>query len=198
MVTSGSKQDMETGRCDWCEGDPLYIRYHDEEWGVPERESLALFERLALEGMQAGLSWRTILTKRVHMQSVFFGFDPVRLAVAGVWDIENWLKDPGVIRHRGKLEALLDNARAMLKMEEPFGEFLWSFVGGTPIQNRWRALSEVPSTTPASRAMADALKRRGFRFVGPTICYAFMQGAGLVNDHLVSCPAHAKCAALGR
>lgn len=198
MVTAGSKQDKEPGRCDWCEGDPLYIRYHDEEWGVPERESLALFERLALEGMQAGLSWRTILAKRAHMQSVFYGFDPVRLAVAGAWDIENWLKDSRVIRHRGKLEALLANARAMLKMQEPFGEFLWSFVGGTPIQNRWRALSEVPSTTPASRAMADALKRRGFRFVGPTICYAFMQSAGLVNDHLVGCAAHARCAALGR
>ena len=189
---------MEPGRCGWCEGDPLYIRYHDEEWGIPVHESLALYERLVLEGMQAGLSWLTILKKRAHMQSVFQGFDPVRLAVAGPLDIENWLKDPGVIRHRGKLQALVDNARAMLNMQDPFDEFLWSFVDGVPTQNRWRALSDVPSTTPASRAMADALKRRGFRFVGPTVCYAFMQSAGLVNDHLVSCPAHAKCAALAR
>ena len=189
---------MESGRCGWSEGDPLYIRYHDEEWGVPVHEPLVLYERLVLEGMQAGLSWLTILKKRAHMQSVFHGFDPVRLAVAGPLDIENWLEDPGVIRHRGKLEALVNNARAMLKMQDPFDEFLWSFVDGAPTQNRWRTLSDVPSTTPASEAMAVALKHRGFRFVGPTICYAFMQSAGLVNDHLVSCPAHAKCAALAR
>ena len=196
MVTSGSKRQKDSGRCGWCEGHPLYIRYHDEEWGVPERESLALFEKLLLEGMQAGLSWLTILTKRAHMQSVFYGFDPVRLAVAGPLDVENWLQDSGVVRHRGKLEALVVNARAMLGMHEPLAEMLWSFVDGVPVQNRWRTLSEVPSATPASRAMADALKRRGFRFVGPTVCYAFMQSAGLVNDHLVDCPAHAKCAAL--
>ena len=196
MVTSGSKRQKDAGRCGWCEGHPLYIRYHDEEWGVPERESLALFEKLLLECMQAGLSWLTILTKRAHMQSVFHGFDPVRLAVAGPLDVENWLQDPGVVRHRGKLEALVVNARAMLGMQQPLAEMLWSFVDGTPVQNRWRTLSEVPSATPASRAMADALKRRGFRFVGPTVCYAFMQSAGLVNDHLIDCPAHAQCAAL--
>ena len=198
MAGSGSKREVESGRCGWCEGDPLYIRYHDEEWGVPVHEPLALYERLVLEGMQAGLSWLTILKKRAHMQSAFHGFDPVRLAVAGPLDIENWLEDPGVIRHRGKLEALVNNARAMLKMQDPFDEFLWSFVDGAPIQNRWRTLSDVPSTTPASTAMAGALKRHGFRFVGPTICYAFMQSAGLVNDHLVSCPAHETCAALAR
>ena len=189
---------MESRRCDWCEGNPLYVRYHDEEWGVPIFASRPLFERLVLEGMQAGLSWLTILLKRAHMQSVFYGFDPDRLAVAGPRDIDAWLRDPGVIRHRGKLEALVVNARAMLKMEEPFAEFLWSFVGGAPVQNRWRTNSEVPSMTPASRKLAAELKRAGFRFVGPTICYAFMQSTGLVNDHLVSCPAHAKCAALAR
>lgn len=198
MAPSGSKRERESGRCGWCGADPLYIRYHDEEWGVPEHEPLALFERLALEGMQAGLSWLTVLKKRPHMQAVLYGFDPVRLAVAGPRDVESWLQDPGLIRHRGKLEALPVNARAMLRMREPFAEYLWSFVGGAPIQNRWRSLSEVPSAIPASREMAAALKSRGFRFVGPTVCYAFMQAAGLVNDHLVGCPAHAKCAALAK
>ena len=198
MAASGSKRHKEPRKCEWCERDSLYVRYHDEEWGVPVYESLDLFERLVLEGMQAGLSWLTILKKREHMRSVLYGFDPVRLAVAGPRDVEAWLQDSGLIRNRGKLDALVVNARLMLKMREDFSGFLWSFVGGTPIQNRWRALAEVPSSTPASTAMAAELKLRGFRFVGPVICYAFMQSAGLVNDHLVDCPAHAKCAALAR
>ena len=196
MAPSGSKSQGQSGRCGWAGNDPLYVRYHDEEWGVPVHESQALFERLMLEGMQAGLSWLTILRKRAHMQEAFFGFDAVRLAAAEPGNVQAWLEDPGVIRHRGKLEALIGNARAMLEMPEPFSEFLWTFVGGSPIQNRWQALPEVPAATGASHSMARELKRRGFRFVGPTICYAFMQSAGLVNDHLIGCPAHAACAAL--
>lgn len=198
MAAQGSKVAGQDSRCDWCKADPLYIRYHDEEWGVPVYQPQSLLERLLLEGMQAGLSWLTVLKKRAHMQEAFFGFDPVLLATAQPRDIEAWLDDPGVIRHRGKLEALLANARAMQRMPEPFPEFLWSFVDGVPMQNRWRSASEVPATTATSGAMAKALKARGFRFVGAITCYAFMQSAGLVNDHLVSCPAHAKCAGLGR
>ena len=182
-------------RCAWCLSHPLYIRYHDEEWGVPEYDSAALFERLLLEGMQAGLSWLTVLKKRAHMRKAFFGFDQTRLAGATSAERETWLQDPGVIRHRGKLNALVANAQATLDMRVPLSEFLWSFVDGVPIQNHWRAPSEVPSTTETSHRMAKALKSHGFRFVGPTICYAFMQSAGLVNDHLASCPAHSRCAA---
>ena len=185
-------------RCDWCRSHPLYIEYHDEEWGVPEFDSRALFERLLLEGMQAGLSWLTVLKKRAHMREAFFAFDPVRLAAATSEDLEGWLRDPGVIRHRGKLAALVANARAERSMQEPLGGYLWSFVDGVPIQNHWRELRDVPGYTEASQKMAKALKRLGFQFVGPTICYAFMQSAGLVNDHLVNCPAHARCAALAR
>ena len=151
-----------------------------------------------LEGMQAGLSWLTVLKKRARMQELFFGFDPYRLASVDAGEIDAWLEDPGIIRHRGKLSALVTNARAMLEMEESFREFLWSFVGGTPIQNRWRSLGEAPAVTAGSKAMAADLKALGFRFVGPTICYAFMQSAGLVNDHLISCPAHAMCAGISR
>ena len=198
MAAQGSKAAGQDTRCDWCKGDPLYRRYHDEEWGVPVYDPQNLLERLLLEGMQAGLSWLTILKKRARMQEAFFAFDPALLAAARPRDIEAWLDDPGVIRHRGKLEALVANARAMREMPEPFPEFLWSFVDGAPVQNRWRSLQQVPATTAASTAMAAALKVRGFRFVGPTTCYAFMQSAGLVNDHLVSCPAHAQCAGLAR
>lgn len=169
------------------------LRYHDTEWGVPVREPGALFERLILEGMQAGLSWRTILVKRPHMARVFHGFDPERLAAAGDADLARWLEDPGVIRHRGKLTAMVGNARHFLQLVDPV-DFVWSFVDGAPILNRWRAGAEVPSKTPASVAMSKALRKRGFRFVGPTICYAFMQSAGLVNDHLVSCFRHAELA----
>ncbi len=192
------EQETGSARCDWCASHPLYIQYHDEEWGVPVYDSRALFERLQLEGMQAGLSWLTVLKKRAHMREAFFEFDPVRLADAIPSDMAGWLQDPRVIRNRGKLSALVTNARAMLEMREPLADYLWSFVDGVPIQNHWRALSQVPATTPLSHDMARALKRRGFRFVGPTICYALMQSAGLVNDHLESCPAYARCAAAAR
>ena len=187
--------DMSKSRCPWSLSDEDMLRYHDTEWGVPVRAPRALFERLILEGMQAGLSWRTILVKRPHMTRVFHAFDPERLAVADGDDLAGWLADPGVIRHRGKLTAMVDNARHFLELPDP-GAFLWSFVDGAPIQNRWREGAAVPSKTPASVAMSKALRQRGFRFVGPTICYAFMQSAGLVNDHVVDCFRHEEVARL--
>ena len=180
-------------RCGWCGDDPLYVAYHDHEWGLPERDPKILFERLVLESMQAGLSWYTILKKREHMRERLFAFDPARLARAGDAEVKVWLKDPGVIRHRGKLEAMISNARSYLRLED-FSGFLWSVVDGAPRLNRWRCLRDVPSDSAESRELARMLKSAGFRFVGPTTCYAFMQSAGLVNDHLVSCPAHRRCA----
>lgn len=176
----------------------MYVAYHDDEWGVPVDDARALFERLILEGMQAGLSWLTVLRKREHMRDRFFEFDLRRLHEHGEAELPSWLEDAGLIRHRGKLEALIGNARACLELGDGFPEFIWSFADGAPKQNRWRSLQQVPSSTGASTAMSRALKRAGFRFVGPTICYAFMQSAGLVNDHLVSCHRRSVCAALGR
>jgi DNA-3-methyladenine glycosylase I len=175
----------------------LYVAYHDEEWGVPVREPVALFERLVLEGMQAGLSWLTVLRKRAHMQAAFFDFDPIAIRRAGPAAVEAWLADPGLIRHRGKLEAVIANAAAVLAMGSEFPAFIWSFVDGAPIQNHWRSLAEVPSSTERSHALSRGLRKAGFKFVGPTACYAFMQSAGLVNDHLVSCDRHRECQALG-
>jgi DNA-3-methyladenine glycosylase I len=184
---------VKTRRCGWCGDDPLYVAYHDEEWGVPVADDRALFECLMLEGMQAGLSWYTVLKKRDHMRRSFFRFDPAALASNGEAALPDWLGDAGLIRHRGKLEALVGNARACLDMKQPFGRFVWSFVNEVPIRNRWRRQSQVPSQTPVSVAMSRALRRAGFRFVGPTTCYAFMQSAGLVNDHLVSCHRYGPC-----
>ncbi|MGD8416698.1 MAG: DNA-3-methyladenine glycosylase I [Pseudomonadales bacterium] len=181
-------------RCPWCTSDALYIEYHDHEWGIPEKDERALFERLVLEGMQAGLSWLTVLKKRAHMSEAFFGFDPIRLAGAGPADIGRWLEDPGVIRHRGKLEAMVGNARALLELDGRFTPLVWSAVDGEPRQNRFSSIGTVPAETEASRRLAKQLKQAGFRFVGPTTCYAFMQSAGLVNDHLTSCPAFERCA----
>jgi DNA-3-methyladenine glycosylase I len=183
-------------RCSWCGDDPLYVEYHDHEWGVPEHDGGALFERLVLEGMQAGLSWYTILKKREHMREVFFGFQPAKLARYGPRRMDKWLQDPGIIRHRGKLEAMVENARCYLQHGD-FAGFIWSFVDGRPVHNRWRRLDQIPASTPASVAMAKSLKAQGFRFVGPTTCYAFMQSTGLVNDHLTNCPAHQRCKELG-
>lgn len=176
----------------------MYVAYHDEEWGVPVKDPHALFERLMLEGMQAGLSWYTVLKKRENMRRRFFGFDPAALASGGPGRIDSWLDDPGLIRHRGKLSALVGNAAAFQGMENDFGPWLWSFVGDRPVQNRWRLREQVPSETDASRAMSKGLKQAGFRFVGPTICYAFMQSVGMVNDHLVTCHRHGLCGDLGR
>ncbi len=164
---------------------------------MPERDDRALFERLILEGMQAGLSWLTVLRKRSHMREAFLGFDIKALAAADDSLVEAWLQNPNLIRHRGKLNAVLLNARATLALPVSLSDHLWSFVNGAARPNRWRQLNEVPSETPESQAMSKSLKRQGFRFVGPVICYALMQSAGLVNDHLLDCPAYGRCAAQG-
>ena len=175
-------------RCEWVpEGDPLYEAYHDEDWGVPLHGERELFELLTLEGAQAGLSWSTILRKREGYRTAFEGFAPERVARYGERDVERLLADPGIVRNRLKVESTVANARAVLALEGGFDELLWSFVDGKPRVNRWRALSELPAETVESKAMSKELKRQGFRFVGPTVCYAFMQAAGLVNDHTVDC-----------
>jgi DNA-3-methyladenine glycosylase I len=187
-------------RCEWGTSDPLYVDYHDREWGVPLRDDRGLFELLCLEGAQAGLAWITILRKRDGYRRAFAGFDPHRLAGYGDDDIGRLLADPGIVRNRAKVNSVIGNARAYLRLTDDIGSFaehLWSFVDGHPIQNRWRSLANVPAETDASRAMSRDLKRRGFNFVGPTIAYAFMQSAGLVNDHVVECFRHAEVTALG-
>ena len=178
-------------RCAWVpEGDPLYVAYHDDEWGVPSRDDRHLFELLVLEGAQAGLSWATILRKREGYRRAFAGFDAEAVARFAERDLERLLADPGIVRNRLKIESAIANARATLAVREKEGSlaaFLWAFVGGEPKVNSWTTLSEIPGETGESRAMSKELKRRGFRFVGPTVCYAFMQAAGLVNDHVVEC-----------
>jgi DNA-3-methyladenine glycosylase I len=178
-------------RCEWVPaGDPLYAAYHDEEWGVPSHEDSHLYEMLTLEGAQAGLSWATILRKREGYRSAFAGFDATAVARLGPADVERLLGDPGIVRNRLKVESAIVNARCVLAVQEELGSldaYLWGFVGGEPLVGRWRTLGEIPAETAESRAMSRDLKRRGFRFVGPTVCYAFMQATGLVNDHIVSC-----------
>jgi len=167
--------------------------YHDREWGVPSRSDLHLFELVTLEGAQAGLSWFTILKKRETYRRAFRGFDPARVARFDERVVESLLQDAGIVRHRGKIESTINNARKVLEVQAEagsFAEYVWSFVGGAPIVNRWKTLSELPSETPESREMSRDMRRRGFRFVGPTTCYAFMQAAGLVNDHELSCYRH--------
>ena len=181
-------------RCPWSAGDdPLMTRYHDEEWGVPVRDDVRLFEFLVLEGAQAGLSWRTVLHRREGYRKAFSGFRPGRVARYGERDVARLLADPGIVRNRRKVEAAIGNARAFLTVRQELGsfpDFLWGLVGGKPVVNRWRTMGELPAFTPASVAMSRELARRGFRFVGPTICYALMQAVGMVNDHLVSCFRH--------
>jgi len=167
--------------------DPLYVAYHDEEWGVPVRDSRTLFELLNLEGAQAGLSWITILRKREGYRKAFAGWDVEAISQFRERDVERLLGDAGIVRHRGKIESVIGNARATLALDLPLSELLWSFVGGEPMVNAWRASGDVPAQTPESSAMSKELKRRGFRFTGPTTCYAFMQAAGLVDDHTVDC-----------
>jgi DNA-3-methyladenine glycosylase I len=177
-----------TTRCSWVPPeDPLYIAYHDEEWGVPERDDRALFELLNLEGAQAGLSWSTILRKREGYRRAFAGWEVERIAQFGAGDVDRLVNDAGIVRHRGKIEAVVDNARATLALDRPLSELLWSFVGGEPRVNEWRTVGEIPAQTVESAAMSKELKRRGFRFTGPTTCYAFMQAAGLVDDHTLDC-----------
>jgi DNA-3-methyladenine glycosylase I len=180
-------------RCDWAGDDPLMISYHDEEWGVPLHDDRRLFEFLVLEGAQAGLSWRTILRKRENYRRAFVGFDLVRVAAYGEREVARLLADPGIVRNRRKIAAAVENARRCMEVRVEFGSldgYLWRFVGGKPIVNRHRSMSELPSETKDSRAMSRDLAARGFRFVGPTICYAFMQAVGMVNDHLVHCFRH--------
>jgi len=180
-------------RCEWCGSDPLYVSYHDDEWGVPLHDDRALFELLILEGAQAGLSWLTILRKRASYRKAFSGFDPQKIAGYSERDIERLLADPGIVRNRLKIESTLRNARGVLAIQEEFGSFdafLWRYVDGRPIQNVWRSLAEVPAKTALSDRISKDLKKRGFNFVGSTICYAFLQAVGMVNDHVVSCFRH--------
>jgi DNA-3-methyladenine glycosylase I len=177
-------------RCAWVpEGDPLYVAYHDEEWGVPSHDERHLFELLVLEGAQAGLSWATILRKREGYRRAFAGFDAEKVARFGPREVERLLGDASIVRNRAKIESAIANARAVLELES-LDAYLWSFVGGAPLVNEWRSLAEIPAETAESKAMSKDLKRRGFRFVGPTICYAFMQAAGMANDHVVDCFRH--------
>lgn len=190
---------MTISRCEWCTNDPLYVVYHDLEWGVPSHDERHLFEMLILEGVQAGLSWLTVLKKRDHYRRVFDGFDPEVIARYGQDDIVRLLADPGVIRNRLKLEAAVRNARAFLDIqasEGGFAPYLWGYVEHAPRQNEWRSVAEVPSRTAESERMSRDLKKRGFNFVGPTICYALMQAVGMVNDHTVGCFRHAELRAM--
>lgn len=185
--------------CPWCGDDPLYRRYHDEEWGVPVHDDHRLFEYLTLEGAQAGLSWITILRKRAHYRKVFEGFDPARVARFTPRRVEKLLADPGIVRNRLKVESTVSNARAFLELQSAHGSFdqwLWAYVDHRPIVNHFVRFSDIPATTPLAERLSRDMKKAGFRFVGPTILYAFMQATGMVNDHLVSCPAHARCAAM--
>jgi DNA-3-methyladenine glycosylase I len=188
---------VEPTRCFWVTDDPLYIAYHDEQWGVPCRDERELFEMLILEGAQAGLSWLTVLRRREGYRRAFEGFDPEAVARWGEREIAQRLADPGIVRNRAKVESAVGNARAYLKLrDEPGGPagFLWSFVGGEPKQNRWKHRGEMQAETPESQAMSKELRRRGFRFVGPTICYALMQATGMVNDHTTDCFRHRQLA----
>lgn len=188
-------------RCPWAGiSDPLYARYHDEEWGVPHADERRLFEKLVLEGFQAGLSWLTILRKREAFRRAFHDFDAARIARYTARDVERLMADAGIVRNRLKIEATIDNAKAYLKLrdEQTLASFLYEHVGGKPAANAFDVFSGVPAETDASRRLSKALKKAGFRFVGPTTVYAFMQATGMVNDHLVGCPRHRVCAKLQR
>jgi len=184
-------------RCAWCGDDPLYVSYHDGEWGVPVHDDTRLFEFLVLEGAQAGLSWLTILRKRENYRRAFGGFDVGRIARYGQRDIDRLLQDPGIVRNRLKVEAAIRNARGVLAIREEGGTldaFLWRYVDGVPVQNAWTSMAELPAETKVSGQMSKDLRRRGFNFVGPSICYSLMQAVGMVNDHLVDCFRHRELA----
>jgi DNA-3-methyladenine glycosylase I len=183
-------------RCSWAFGSPLETEYHDNSWGVPRRDPNVLFEFLVLEGAQAGLSWRTILQKQDAYRRAFAGFDPAAVAQFGDADVDRLMADSGIVRNRAKIVAAIANAQAWLELDDPV-EFLWSFVDGRPVQGEIRSLAEIPAQTEASARMSKELKRHGFRFVGPTICYAFMQACGLVNDHQVDCFRYGEVRSLG-
>lgn len=196
---SRATQSAEPVRCPWTGiADPLYARYHDTEWGVPKTDDRQLFEKLVLEGFQAGLSWLTILRKRDAFRKAFHDFDASRIARFGEKDVARLMQDAGIVRNRSKIEATIDNARAYLKLSErrKLAPFIWELAGGKPLINRHESFKGVPPETPVSKAISKALKAEGFRFVGPTTVYAFMQASGMVNDHLVTCHRHAPCAEL--
>ncbi len=177
-------------RCSWGESDPHYIPYHDEEWGLPEHDDRKLFEMLILEGAQAGLSWITILKKRPAYRDAYDNFEPEKVAKYNEKKIAELLQNAGIVRNQLKIRSSMSNAQAFLTVQKEFGSFdryIWDFVGAKPIINRWNSLSEIPADTPESQAMSKALKQRGFKFIGPTICYAFMQATGMVNDHILDC-----------
>ena len=177
-------------RCEWCGSDPLYVAYHDADWGVPVHDDRLLFEMLILEGAQAGLSWLTILKKREHYRKAFDGFDPVKIAAYTSHDVLRLMADPGIVRNRLKIESAIRNARSTLDLVREFGSldaFLWRYVDQVPVQNAWTSIRELPARTEASDRMSRDLKKRGFNFVGSTICYAFMQSVGMVNDHVIHC-----------
>ena len=188
-------------RCPWPKDDALYVAYHDEEWGVPEFDDRALYEKLMLDGFQAGLSWITILRKRENFRRAFDGFVPEKIARYTPKKVERLMQDAGIVRNRAKIEGTVLSARAWLTLMEQgpgFSRYLWDFVDGRPKINRFRTTSQVPAETPISRAISKDLAQRGFKFCGPTIVYAFMQAVGMVNDHLISCHRHDECAKLGR
>lgn len=182
-------------RCPWAGSDPLYLAYHDTQWGIPLHDDRGLFEFLILEGAQAGLSWITILKKRENYRAAFEGFDPEKVARYNAARIRKLLVNEGIIRNRLKITAAVDNARAFLNVQQAFGSFdayIWQFVDGTPVRNQWKSMKQVPAQTDTSKRMSKELKKRGFKFVGPVICYAFMQAVGMVNDHLVDCFRHSE------
>ncbi len=188
-------------RCPWPGTDPLYVAYHDEEWGVPERDDRALYEKLVLDGFQAGLSWITILRKREAFRRAFDDFAPEKIARYSTKKVEALMQDAGIVRNRMKIEGAIASARAWLEIMEQdagFGPYLWDFIGGKPIVNRHKRMADIPAETELSRALSKDLKARGFKFCGPTIIYAFMQATGMVNDHLTGCVRHAACVKLGR
>jgi DNA-3-methyladenine glycosylase I len=196
-MTAGKKSKP----CPWPGNDPLYVTYHDEEWGVPERDDRAFYEKLTLDGFQAGLSWITILRKREAFRRAFDGFDPEKIARYTKRKVETLMRDEGIVRNRAKIEGVILSARAWLEIMEKgpgFAPYLWDFIGGKPIVNRFKTIKEIPAETDISRAISKDLKARGFKFCGPTIVYAFMQATGMVNDHLTCCPRHAICVKLGR
>lgn len=183
-------QNTNLKRCAWAGSEPLYVVYHDQEWGVPVHDDRIIFEFLVLEGAQAGLSWSTILRKRENYRLAFDGFDPLKIAAYDEKKVTELLNNPGIVRNHLKVNAAIQNARAFLQVQKEFGSFdayIWQFTGGKPITNAWKTMSELPSATTESRAMSKDLIQRGFRFVGPTICYAHMQATGMVNDHTVDC-----------
>jgi DNA-3-methyladenine glycosylase I len=191
---------MEISRCGWVSDLPIYVNYHDLEWGVPEYDSRALWEKLVLDGFQAGLSWLTILQKRAAFREAFEGFDPERVARFGEADVERLLKNAGIVRHRGKIQGAVKGARAFLEIEEKqgFSKFMWDYVDGNPLQGNFGQHSDVPTSSPLSERISKDLKKRGFTFCGPTIVYAWMEACGLLNNHLVTCHRHEQVKALAR